>query len=140
MGPTGAPPAATRAVVRAELSLGACGKVEWSEVVFTRVEPRAPRRVRLATVHLRPKPGKTPRKNADQFAPLIEEAARQKADLVVLPETLTFYGTRQKLRRLCRTDPRPVDRVLRHLAKKHDLYIVAGLLERDGTWSTTWRC
>jgi len=47
------------------------------------------RTVRLAAVHFRPSGGQTPLDNCRQFEPLIAEAARQKADLVVLGETLT---------------------------------------------------
>ena len=36
--------------------------------------------------------GKTPEDNAGSFEPLIAEAARQRADLVVLGETLTYFG------------------------------------------------
>jgi hypothetical protein len=40
-----------------------------------------------------PKRVPTPRRFAcRQFAPLIEDAARQKADLVMLGETLTYAG------------------------------------------------
>jgi predicted amidohydrolase len=50
---------------------------------------RAPRTVRLATVHFIPRGGKSPEDNCRMYEPLIAEAAKQKADLVVLPETLT---------------------------------------------------
>ena len=51
-----------------------------------------PRKVRLASVRYRPRGVKTPMDACRQFAPLIEEAARRKADLVVLGETLTYAG------------------------------------------------
>src|SRR4029450_8968982 len=67
-------------------------RVAWSEVSLAEVTAPAPRTVRLAAIHFRPREGKTPAEKCRLFAPLIEEAARQRADLVVLPETLTFYG------------------------------------------------
>src|SRR5688572_29365924 len=87
-----APGGAKIAEVRMHLRWAAKARAEWSEVVFRAADPPAPRKVRLATVHFRPT-GRTPEKNREQFAPLIRDAARQKADLVVLPETLTYYGT-----------------------------------------------
>ena len=87
-----APLKAARAVVELHLRWAPRGRVEWSSVAFAETAPPAERRVRLAAVHFRPQGGKTPADNCRQFAPLIAEAARQRADLVVLPETLTYYG------------------------------------------------
>ena len=41
----------------------------------------------LATVHFRPSGGNTPADNCRMYEPLVAEAARRKADLVVLGET-----------------------------------------------------
>ncbi|MDZ7617404.1 MAG: DNA mismatch repair endonuclease MutL, partial [Patescibacteria group bacterium] len=84
-----APPAATGAIVELSYRWEAGGRVEWSAVAFEASEPLPARTVRLATVHLCPREGKTAEEKCRQFAPLIAEAARQRADLVVLPETLT---------------------------------------------------
>src|SRR5262249_467514 len=61
-------------------------------------EPSAPPpgRGRLAAVHLKPSGGKTSEENRRMYEPLIAEAARQKADLVVLGETLTYPGLGKK--------------------------------------------
>jgi len=82
-------------------------------------------------VHFQPKQGKTPQEKRLQFAPFIEQAARQKADLVVLPETLTYYGTGRKMVECAETMPGPSTDCFGSLAKKHNLYLVAGLIERD---------
>jgi len=63
--------------------------------------------------------------------PLLAEAARQKADLVVLPETLTYYATGRKTVECAEPMPGPSTEYFGTLAKKHNLYIVAGLIERD---------
>jgi predicted amidohydrolase len=68
---------------------------------------------------------------AQLFAPLLEEAAKQKADLVVLPETLTFYGKNKPMAECAEPVPGPVTDYFGTLAKKHNLYIVAGLIERE---------
>jgi predicted amidohydrolase len=62
----------------------------------------------------------------------IEEAARRKADLVVLPETLTYYGTGRTLADCAEPVPGPTTQYFGELARSNNLYIVAGLVERDG--------
>ena len=66
------------------------------------------------------------------YEPLVAEAARQKADLVVLGETLTYPGLGKKYHEVAEPIPGPSTEYFGRLAKKHNLYIVAGLLERDG--------
>ncbi|MBP87405.1 MAG: carbon-nitrogen hydrolase family protein [Planctomycetaceae bacterium] len=107
------------------------GRVEWSDVSLAQTEPPKPRKVRLATIHFRPRDGKTPADKCRLFAPLIEEAAQKKADLVVLPETLTYYGTGLTYADCAESIPGPSTKYFGGLAKKHNMHIVAGLLERD---------
>ena len=99
---------------------------------LTETTAPAPRKVRLATVHFRPSGGKTPEDNCRMYEPLIAEAARQKADLVVLGETLTYVGLGKKYHEVAEPIPGPSTEYFGRLAKKHNLYIVPGLLERDG--------
>lgn len=126
-----APSKATRAIVELHLRWTVRSKVEWSNVALTESAPLPERKVRLAAVHYRPQGGKTPMDNCRQFEPLIAEAARQRADLVVLPETLTFVGLGKGYVDLAEAIPGPSTEYFGALAKKHGLYIVAGLLERD---------
>ena len=126
-----APKEATKLIVELHLQWAPLGKVEWSNVALTPVSPPQGRKVRLAAVHYRPK-GKSIAENCREFAPLIEDAAKQKADLVVLPETLTFFGTGLDYAACAESIPGPSTDFFGKLAKKHDLYIVAGLIERDG--------
>jgi predicted amidohydrolase len=125
-----APDKATRAVVELHLLWAPSGKIEWSNVSLSGTKPPAGRKVRLASIHFRPS-GKSPRANCEEFAPLIAEAAQQKADLVVLGETLTFFGTSKPYVDCAEPVPGPATEYFGELAKKHNLYIVAGLLERD---------
>jgi predicted amidohydrolase len=107
------------------------GKIQWSDISLTEVPPPAARKVRLAAVHFRPTAGKTPAEKCRAFQPLIEEAARQHADLIVLPETLTYFGTGLSLADCAEAIPGPSTKYFGELARKHNLYIVAGLVERD---------
>ncbi|MDZ4286876.1 MAG: carbon-nitrogen hydrolase family protein [Prosthecobacter sp.] len=127
-----APAKAKQAKIELYLQWASKARVEWSDVALTEVPAPAPRKVRLATIHLQPKEGKNPGDKPPQFAPLIAQAAEQKADLVVLPETLTYYGTGKKMEECAETVPGPSTAYFGKLAKQHNLYIVAGLVEREG--------
>lgn len=126
-----APPGASRAVVELHLLWAPNGTVRWSDVTLQPTDPPAPRTVRLASVHYRPHGSKTPMGNCEQYAPLIAEAARQRADLVVLGETLTYPGTGLGYADCAEPIPGPSTDYFGGLAKQHGLYIVPGLLERD---------
>jgi predicted amidohydrolase len=126
-----APSKATQAVVELYLRWAPRAQVEWSDVVLAESAPPALRKVRLATVHYVPKGGKTAMDSCHQFAPFVEEAARRKADLVVLPETLTATGNGLSYFDAAQAVPGPATDYFGELARKHGLYLVAGLVERE---------
>jgi len=126
-----APGGARKAVVQLHLIWAPKGRVEWREVSFREAAQPAPRKVRLAAVHLRPSGSKTPEGNRKLFAPMIEKAAAQRADLVVLGETLTYAGTGRSAAEAAEPVPGPSTEFFGELARKHNLYIVAGIFERD---------
>jgi predicted amidohydrolase len=125
------PPGATQARVELHLMWATNGKVEWSDVALLATEPPPPRKVRLASVHYLPRAAKTPLDACRQFAPLVEEATRRKADLVVLGETLTYAGVGSSYTDCAESIPGPSTDYFAGLAEKHGLHIVAGLIERD---------
>jgi predicted amidohydrolase len=99
---------------------------------LTETEPPAPRKVRLATIHHLPRGGKTAMDNCRQFEPLLTDAARQKADLVVLPETLTIAGNGLSYTQVTEPIPGPSTDYFGELARQHGMHLVVGLVERDG--------
>jgi len=125
------PPKAGQAIIEMHLRWAPGGRADWSDVQLVESPPARPRKVRLATIHFRPTGGKTPAGNCRLFAPLIAQAAARKADLVVLPETLTFYGTRLSYVEAAEPIPGPSTEYFGKLAAAHNLYLVVGLLERD---------
>jgi len=127
-----APSRATEAIVSLHLQWASNAEVRWSNVSLIEANDLQPRTVRLATVHYRPKGGKTPRDNCQQYEPFIAEAARKKADLVVLGETLTIVGNGKKYDEAAEAIPGPSTEYFGNLAKAHNLYVVAGLVEREG--------
>jgi len=86
-------------------------------------------------------------------APLIAKGAEQKADLVVLPETLTYYQTGLSYADCAEPIPGPSSDYFGQLAKKHELYIrrwvargdrhlvynVAVLLAPTAAWAGKYR-
>jgi predicted amidohydrolase len=126
-----APSRATQALVELHLQWSADSQVRWSDVSLNKSEPLPPRVVRLATVHFRPSGKKTPAENCRMYEPFIAEAAQKKADLVVLGETLTYIGTGKTMLECAEPIPGPSTQYFGELAKKHNLYIVAGLIERS---------
>ncbi len=127
-----APSKASKAVVELHLLWAPRGKIAWSEVEFAPTSPLPPRMVRLAAVHYRPKGGKTAADNCRQFVPFVEEAARQKADLVVLGECVTIVGNGLSVEQAAEPVPGPSTEFFSQLTKKHGLYLVVGLYERAG--------
>ena len=120
-------------VGRVELFLvwATSGQVKWSDVSLVQTDPPPPRKARLATVHFRPT-GKTPAARCESYAPLIAAAAQRHADLVVLGETLTYVGAAPDPAAVAEHIPGPSTDYFCSLAGRHNLYIVAGLYERDG--------
>ena len=127
-----APAAARQALVELHLQWATAGRVEWRNAAFAAVEKPAPRKARLATIHLQPRQGTTAQEKREQYAGLIARAAEQKADLVVLGETLTYYGSGRTPGETAEPIPGPSSTYFAELARKHGLYIVAGLFEREG--------
>ena len=127
-----APSRATQAIVELHLRWAAKSSVRWSQISLGEVDAPKPRTVRLATVHYIPRGGKSPMDNCRQYEPFIAEAAKQHADLVVLGETLTYVGSGKKYHEVAESIPGPSTDYFGALAKKHNLFIVPGLLERDG--------
>lgn len=125
-----APASATQAVVELHLQWAPRGRVTWSAVTLAESSPRPSRKVRLATVHYVPT-GKSPRTNCEEYAPLIADAARQQANLVVLGETVPYVRVGKKPHEVAEPVPGPSTNYFGELARKHRLHIVLSLYERE---------
>ncbi len=123
---------AVQALVELRLRWAANGTLRWGPVALEQTKKPQGRKVRLATVHFRPRGGASPKENREMFAPLIADAGRQRADLVCLPESLTYCGTGLSMADAAEPIPGPSTEYFGQLAKENNLYIVAGLTEREG--------
>ena len=126
-----APSRAVRAVVELHLQWAPGGRIAWSGPRFERTQPPPARVVRLAAVHHRPA-GRSPAENRAEFDPLVAEAARRKADLVVLGETVPTANTTLDLAEAAEPIPGPSTDHFAALAKRHALHVVLSIYERDG--------
>src|SRR5262249_51629994 len=127
-----APAEATQAQLELHLRWAARGDVLWRGADLSESPPPGPRKVRLAAVNHRPRGSGRGREHRAQFARLVGEPARRKADVVCLPEGITVVGTGRSYADVAEPIPGPSTRFLGDLAKEHRLYLVAGLYERDG--------
>jgi predicted amidohydrolase len=124
-----APTQATHAVVELHLQWAPKGAAEWSDIEFVPTARPARRKVRLATIHYKPS-GKSQRENCEEFAPLIADAAKQRADLVVLGETVPYVNVKKKPHETAETVPGPTTDYFGGLSKAHNVHIVLSLYER----------
>gem|GEM_PF-288773 len=128
-----APLDATKVVVQLHLRWAPGGEVRWEEPTFSPTEKPAKREVTLASVHTALSgSGRTVEENREHFRPLIAEAAKQGADLIVLPELLTCKGVSHDYVSLGEPVPGPTTDFFGKLAKTHDTYLVVGLPEKSG--------
>jgi len=126
-----APGQATRAKIELQYRWDGDGVVHFGGVSFQPTNPPAPRIVRLASVHLRPRNSESSQVNLEKFAQQVARAAAQKADIVCLPEGITLVGTKLNYITASEPVPGPTTKFLGEVAKKYHLYIVAGLLEKE---------
>jgi predicted amidohydrolase/CubicO group peptidase (beta-lactamase class C family) len=127
-----APEGATSADVELILRWDADGVAHFGGTRLEATAPPGPRPVRLASIHHRPRGGKTPRDNLEQFAPLVARAAEKRAGIVCLPEGVTVCGTGKSYVDVAEPVPGPSTAFLGELARRHGVHIVAGTYERDG--------
>jgi predicted amidohydrolase/CubicO group peptidase (beta-lactamase class C family) len=127
------PAGAVLADVELSYRWDADGLARFGAVRLERTETPPPRKVRLATVHHRPRGSEGPRANVEAFADLVRRAAREKADIVCLPEGITVVGTGKTYADVAEPVPGPSTERLAEVARECGLYIAAGIYERDGT-------
>jgi predicted amidohydrolase len=68
----------------------------------------------------------------DKMAALLEEAARAKPDIVCFPEFCTVLGLGDEAYEMAEPIPGPTSDRMAEIARKHSMYVVCPLPERDG--------
>lgn len=126
------PEDATTARLELIFRWAAQGMVYFSEASLNEVQEIPSRIATLATVHYRPQNSGSSRENLEHFSRFITMAAENHADIVCLPEAITLAGTGKTYIEVSEPIPGPSTEFLGNLARQYRMYIVAGLLERDG--------
>ena len=91
-----------------------------------------PRLVRVATVHYQSRDSPSSMENLKRYGKYVETAAEKGADIVCLPEGITIVGTNLNYVEASEPVPGPSTDFLGKLAKAHEIYIVAGIIEKEG--------
>jgi predicted amidohydrolase len=108
------------------------GSVYFINPVLKETSNLAPRLVNIASIHYRPRNSKGTQDNLNKFAAFVDEAGKKGADIVCLPEGITLAGTGKKYLEVSEPVPGPSTEFLGKVAKKNNLYIVAGIYEIEG--------
>ena len=108
------------------------GAAHFGGTTFEKTTAPEPRMVRLATIHHRPRKSQSTEENLKAFSALVDRAGAEKADIVCLPEGATIVGTKLKYVSGSEPVPGPTTKYLGEVARRNNLYIIAGLLEKDG--------
>ncbi|HPD15264.1 MAG TPA: carbon-nitrogen hydrolase family protein [Planctomycetota bacterium] len=107
------------------------GSVLWKRASVRPAPMPAARKVKIGTVYLRPKGG-TPEGNLKRFCEQVDAAGKLGLDIVCLPEALTLVGTNKSVADVAEPVPGPSTKALGEAARRGRLWVVAGLMERDG--------
>jgi len=120
--------------VKLELALGWSpqGTVWWDDITFEEVPALADRIVRIGSVGLRPRNTGGKEGSVNAFLKALDQVGKDKPDIVCLGEGITAVGSGQSYVSLAEPVPGPTTEQLGDKARRHGMYIVAGLYEREG--------
>jgi predicted amidohydrolase len=127
------PAPADAVAVQVELGLQWCeGTVWWDDLRLATSAPPPPRKVRVTTVCFLPPSSTTPEQNLAFYAAKIDLAGRERADIVCLGETINYIHTGLKPHEVAEPIPGPSTKTLGEAARRHHLWVVTSLYEREG--------
>jgi predicted amidohydrolase len=129
-----APAPGNAAAVRIELLLANAerGRVEWRAVRVAEGAAPAARRVRIASVNLKPDRTGSAAESVRQFVELAEGRIEGKVDVILLPEGITVVGTGKSYAEVAEAIPGPTTETLAALARRRSAWVAAGIYEKDG--------
>lgn len=122
------------AAARVELTLANSpqGTVWWDDVTLDEAPPPPPRPVKIGCVHFRPRNTGGARGSLDAFLGLLDRIGPEKPDVVCLGEAITKVGNNVPYAEVAEPIPGPSTEALGEKARRHGMYVVAGLTEREG--------
>jgi len=117
--------------VRIELLLAWApkGTVWWDDIALEASQPPLDRWVRIGTLSFHPRNDPD---NLGHWIRAVDEIAAEKPDIVCLGEELLDEGNSKAYSDTAEPIPGPSTARLGEAARRHNMYLVAGLIERDG--------
>ena len=127
-------PPKTRAVeLELVLQWAPTGRVEWRSLSFQPTVAPAPRKVRVATVWLRPRNSRNGSESVQRFSEYIDRfAPQERPDVIVLGEMINRVGVSGEPDQQAEPIPGPATHQLAEQAKRYQSWIVFSIVERDG--------
>jgi predicted amidohydrolase len=108
------------------------GKVIWRNIIFETASRPPARKVKLGTLYYRHQNSTGPQENREVYGKYIEKAGREGVRVLCLPEGMTVVGTGKTYLEVAEPVPGPTTEYLGKLARKYQMYIVAGIYEKEG--------
>ena len=102
--------------------------VWWDDVLFEPSSAPPARSVTVASVNLRPSAARDP---VGDFLALLDRGLDRPVDVVLLPEGISLVGTGKTYAAVAESVPGPTTNRLGEWARKHQSWMVAGILERE---------
>lgn len=127
------PPAKAAGVtLQLYLSNAPGGTVWWDDVSFEPVAAPKDRKVKVATINLRPAKLKSREENVEAFIAALDKSAPGKLDMILFPEGMTVVGNGKSYIEVAEAVPGPTTARLGELARQRNSWIVAGIYESEG--------
>lgn len=126
-----APQEADAARIRLEVKWPRGGVVTWKRVSVRPTAMPPARKVKVGTVYLLPRKS-TSERNLELWCEQIDAAGDLGLDIVCLGEAIRVVGTGADLTDCAEPIPGPSTERLGQAARKNRIWVVAGLIERDG--------
>lgn len=127
-----APPNAVAARLELLLANAPAGEVRWRNARLEEISAPAPRRIRVASINLKPERTASAAESVDQFIRLADQRLDGRVDLILFPEGITVVGTGKSYVEVAETVPGPTTEKLGGLARRRKAWVAAGIYERDG--------
>lgn len=108
------------------------GIVFFGGTEFIETNPPVERKVKVATIHHRPENMNNAEQSRESFREHIMSAGEQGTDIVCLPEGISIVGNSLSYVEVSESIPGPSTAYLGQLSKEYNMYIVAGIYEREG--------
>jgi predicted amidohydrolase len=126
-----AQPEANGAEIHLEFRWSENGRIWWDQVSLVKTEPLVHRKIKAGTIYCWPQ-NSSVENNLKLFGDLLDQAGAAKCDIVCLPEGWATVSAQAPETSDVNRIPGSASRMLSEKAKKHRMYIVAGLFDRQG--------